>query len=331
MGRTRGTAINPSRLPHRFPKKTAKNKVAERLVRLLDLIHLISTGSGWTPAKLANRFQLSIRRLYHDFEVLSRIGIRFVQEKTGYRLLSHGGPFPVPLRIPEILALLSPGRADLEFLRTAQIKLSSALPTPLKDLFKDPRKMSTSIQVTPVDSSVWSVIDECIAAGHRIQFRYKGNNDDMQRSRVADPYAVFLKRGGWYLAAWAVERSGYRCFRIDRMEAVSSTKQAFVARDDFELAKYTENPLGVGVGQLLHAKIEVLPGKVAAIQSEAKGMGLHFTANGRGGVLQITSGVPDQIAWWLAQYGEGVRVLTPASLRARLREIGRRIVALNKK
>ena len=331
MARSRASATRSARLPNSFPKRPGRNRTTSRLVRLLDLLRLISSDSGWTAPKLARHFRVTTRRVYHDLEILGGIGVRYVLDQSGYRILSSALLLPVTLNIPEVLALLSPGRAEAEHRKTAQIKLSSALPAPLREVFRDPRRISTSFQITPVDPSVWSVLGGCMAASHQIQFRYKGNNDETEKDRIADPYAIFLKRSGWYLVAWAPERLAYRLFRLDRIEELRSMNRLFTSREDFRLAEFLENPLGVGIGQLLHAKVEVLPSHVASVRSEAAALGLQFQSNGRGGLLQIQTGVLDQVAWWLAQFGEGIRVLSPPALRARLIGIAQRILALNRK
>ncbi|MBI3097095.1 MAG: WYL domain-containing protein [Planctomycetes bacterium] len=46
-------------------------------------------------------------------------------------------------------------------------------------------------------------------------------------------------------------------------------------------------------------------------------------------LMEVPHGHPDETAWWLAQFGEGVRVHEPPELRARLRRIGEEIVRLN--
>jgi predicted DNA-binding transcriptional regulator YafY len=45
--------------------------------------------------------------------------------------------------------------------------------------------------------------------------------------------------------------------------------------------------------------------------------------------MEIPRGHLDEAAWWLAPFGEGVRVLRPPELRSRLAALGRRIVELN--
>lgn len=256
--------------------------------------------------------------------------MRFASDRTGYRLLNPGLMLPVSLRIPEILALLSPGRSSADYGQSARLKLASALPPPLNGLFRDPRRVATSIPVTPVAPTIWSVIDDALAKGHRIKFRYKGNNDEGPKDRRADPYAIFLKGTGWYLAAWAPERSDYRSFRVDRLENVASTYQRFEPRDDFRIADFISNPLGVGAGQALNGKVQVFPSHLTSVQSEARAVGLLLQPSGKGAILEIPIGVVDQVAWWLAPFGEGIKVLGPPALRVRLLQIAQRIIALHR-
>jgi hypothetical protein len=59
-------------------------------------------------------------------------------------------------------------------------------------------------------------------------------------------------------------------------------------------------------------------------------LGLPFRRRrGGGAVLEIPRANLDEAAWWLGRFGEGVRVVRPPELRARLAALGRRIVELN--
>jgi predicted DNA-binding transcriptional regulator YafY len=66
------------------------------------------------------------------------------------------------------------------------------------------------------------------------------------------------------------------------------------------------------------------------VGSEARALGLPFrTRRGGGGFLEIPRGHLDEAAWWLARFGEGVRVVHPPELRERLVKVARRILELH--
>lgn len=301
-----------------------------RLKRLLDLLHLTSTSEGWTSVRLARRFGVSRRQIFEDVHFLNRAGFRLLHDGRGYRLAGGNPCLPVTLRSEEILALLRPlGRGHREARETAQRKLAAALPAPLRDLFRDPRSVRAEFWATPVIPEVWEAMDRALGEGRVLRIRYRGLRDGAARDRLVEPRALFVRGTGWYLGAWCRSAGGWRLFRMDRVSEAGPVGERFEAREGFDLERYVSSDVGVWVGGWLGAEVEVFPSHVEAVRSEALARGMRFRRTASGGLLEIPRGHLDEAAWWLASFGEGVRVLRPPALRSRLAALGRRIVELN--
>src|SRR5271168_384107 len=80
-----------------------------RIERAFGILLLLSDGSSVTATTLARRFEVSVRTIYRDVEMLSASGVPVYAERGaggGYRL--HEGYFlpPVAFRRDEIVAIL---------------------------------------------------------------------------------------------------------------------------------------------------------------------------------------------------------------------------------
>ncbi len=301
-----------------------------RIVRLLDIVILTSSEPNWTASRLARRFGISRRRIFHDLEALRQAGCPLIADAQGFRPLRPDLHLPVTLSISEVLALLRPVGGSGEFARTARLKLTTCLPIPLRKLFRSPERVFIQDQTPAVDARVCSMIDHALAENRLLRLSYRGVRDVTTRKRVVEPHVLFTRGTGWYLAAWSQEASALRLFRLDRIESVELLSEQFETRPEVDVRDYLSHTIGVWPGRALDARVEVLSSHVGTVRSEAMSRGMGFRISGTVGVLEIPYGNVDEVAWWLAQFGEGVRVLRPPELRARLVAIGRRICELNR-
>lgn len=300
-----------------------------RVARLLEIIRLVSGPQRWTAARLAKATGVSTRRVFEDLQVLGQSGVRLISDREGYRLHGPIPNLPVTLHTREILSLLRPdGDRDAER-AAAQCKLAAALSPPLRDLLRDTRKVRSEVAATPITPAVWEKVEEALLENRPLRVVYRGLKDGSALERIVEPRLVFMRGTGWYLAAWCRKSGAWRLFRMDRIVTAGIARGAFEGPDDFDTEEYIGSDVGVWVGRALGAQIEILPEKVEAVRSEALAQGLPFRRAAKGGLLEIPRGHLDETAWWLARFGEGVRVLHPPELRARLAALGRRMVELN--
>jgi predicted DNA-binding transcriptional regulator YafY len=315
----------------RIFRSTAKTATAKgaRLLRLLDILHLATWSSGWTSKRLADRFGISRRRIFEDIELLGHSGIRLLSGRDGYRIRGANPNLPVSLGVHEILALLRPWGETRKEREEAQRKLAAALPTPLRELFRDTRKLKATVRATPVAPAVWGAVDQGLAEGRLLRLRYRGLRGGASEERVVEPHGLCMNGTGWYLGAWCRKAEGWRLFRMDRVSGAALLSERFEARTGFDFEDYVKSDVGIWVGGALGARIEVLPSHVEAVRSEALARGLPFRRASDGALLEIPRGHLDEAAWWLAPFGEGVRVMHPPALRTRLAKLGRRTAELN--
>jgi len=306
-----------------------RGAVSRRLLRLLDVLFVASSGRAWKLDELARRGGVSRRTVFKDLQLLNASGFRIASDRRGYRMLGGRVSMPVTLRPEEVLALLRPGSRDGALWKTAEAKLATVLPQPLQRLFLAGRGVRGSPAVTPTHAAVAGTVEGALAESRTLRFEYMGLKATGRREWQVEPHGLFMRGSAWYLVAWAAAREDYRLFRLDRVHDIS-VGSSFEPRVDFDLDQYLTEGWGGGKGGAIGARVEVLPSHVAALESEAGARGLVLRRESGRRVLEIPRGHVDELAWWLAQFGEGVRVLEPEPLRQRLRALAERILELNK-
>lgn len=215
--------------------------------RLFQLTNILRRHQPITARQLAERLSVSERTIYRYIDDLSLSGIPVYGEAgVGYRL-SEGFELP-PLQ-------LSP--AELEALVTGVTLTTSltgnSLAGPAHSLLSkieaalaaDASPVSGGERVVrvparhdmPETSHVWDAIHLAIREGRRLAFRYTALSGEITERDVF-PLGLFYWGGKWTLGAWCTCRNDYRDFRIDRMDSICASSEAFPLPENVSLSAY---------------------------------------------------------------------------------------------
>lgn len=217
--------------------------------RLLSILLLLQARGRMTAEDLAAEFEVSVRTIHRDIDQLSYAGIPVYAERGrqgGFRLLDGYQTKLTGLDADEagalLLAGLGPALADLGLTEAADRttrKVLAALPQPSREkaatvadrFLLDPLTWYRSRQESPlvrqVASAVW--------AERKLALTYESWKGEIER--VADPLAIVLKAGTWYLVA-RVETP--RVYRIDGIRALEVLEEGFSRPKDFDLRSFWE-------------------------------------------------------------------------------------------
>jgi len=235
-----------------------------RIERGFAILLLLSDGSTVTASALARRFEVSVRTIYRDVEMLSATGVPVYAERGtsgGYRLLEGFFMPPVSFNRGETVAMLlglavaralkvPPFAAALE---SAERKLVAALPRHLRPLLAETRRLigferaatdafhpelpppsaaaDNASEARAVEIFLAAVLD-----GTRVRFAYRSpyRAGGAAAEIEAEPFGLLWDRDRWYLIGRPVETgargAGQRLWRADRVgEIVGSTLRASAA------------------------------------------------------------------------------------------------------
>jgi predicted DNA-binding transcriptional regulator YafY len=251
--------------------------------RLLELLSLLQSRSGWLGTELADRLEVSRRTVRRDVERLRELGYP-VESVTGpaggYRLRAGTAMPPLLLDDDEAIAiaigLRTAARASVarieETAVRALVKLEQVLPAHLR------RRVGAlgSATVAPavggptVDPRHLTVIAATCRDAECLRFAYR-SRDGTDSRREVEPHSLVNLGRRWYLVAWDRSREDWRTFRVDRLERPATSGVRFAPRKlpARDAAAYVERSITAAPNRYearvtLHASADEIAGRVPA-------------------------------------------------------------------
>lgn len=317
-----------------------------RASRLVAVLLLLQNRGRMTAEELAAELEVSVRTVYRDIESLSAAGIPVYAEQGragGYQLVGGYRTRLTGLTEDEARALplagLPSAAAELGLgtvLAAAQLKLTAALPRPLRDraamvgerFYLDVPGWFRGVESLPSLGALADAVWSC----HQVSIRYR-KWDGVEVDRTLDPLGLVLKAGNWYLAARAGQHVA--TYRVARVLSMSATGEDFARPADFDLEEYWQR-WSERFERTLYPRIAVvrmspLARDIAAYYLGAVGAKAVRSAAEPPGAdgwqrveLPVEAGRP--ALGELLRFGPELEVLEPAELRREVAEAARRMV-----
>lgn len=292
-----------------------------KINRLLEIIILLLNKGTITAAELAERFQVSVRTVYRDIDILSAAGVPVVMTRGsggGISLLEEYALSKVMINEQERDSLL----LALQTLRATRCPQDDLIPAKLGALFKKTAREDAVV----VDFSTWSSspneqnkfgeIREAICH-NVISFDYV-NTDGHKSRRLAEPERLLYKGNAWYLIAYCRKREQRRIFRLTRVKNVTILPETFTPRP----CPAVETGPDV-LTQSIHLKLRFQPKVLNRLYDD---FAEELIIRNEDGTLEVDVDFPEDewVYGYILSYGNYVEVLEPAHIRPliadRLRE-----------
>ncbi len=230
-----------------------------KLYRLMGILLLLESKKHITAKDLAERFEVSIRTIYRDLDILSETGIPIVTESGpgGGISLMAGYQFNMNTMDQNELSSMIKTIADGDlFLQTDEIsksmllKVRQALPIEKQNQFD---RLMRSIKV---DNTTWQgnevvsvenkqlldTLKQSILEKVKVMFDYK-SYQSTTLNRVVHPYGLVKKAKAWYLVGYCEERQEVRVFNLMRIQNIKSAGARFESLDGFDLNVFWEKTI----------------------------------------------------------------------------------------
>mgnify|MGYP001469101605 CR=1 FL=1 len=167
-----------------------------------------------------------------------------------------------------------------------------------------------------VDLEMLSLLRRAVRERRRVRFAYHKSGAGEATARLAAPLAVVYAELSWYLVALADGATGLRFFRLDRMDEVEVTEEAFEAPAEFSMdAVLRERKMFLAEGAgTLRVRYSA---RVARWVAEREGVSVD--ADGTV-TLEHPLADPHWALRHVLQYGPDAEVLTPAEIRKAIAE-----------
>jgi predicted DNA-binding transcriptional regulator YafY len=220
-----------------------------RADRLFQIVQHLRARRLTTAAQLAQWLEISERTVYRDIRDLSVSGVPVRGEAgIGYRIDRHFDLKPIMFTPDEIDAAVLGLRMvetcagpDLALhVRTALSKIALALPPNRASEVESAPLFAPSIAG---DAAAWRRIGplrQAIASRRLVECLYVSGAEEKTRRRIR-PIGLFFWGKVWTLAAWCETRSGFRSFRLDRMEELMLLSERFAEEMDKNLEAFLKH------------------------------------------------------------------------------------------
>lgn len=301
-----------------------------RIDRLLATVLELQGRDRVTAAELARTFGVTTRTVYRDVQALCESGVPVVSAPgQGYWLMEGYFLPPVSLNPDEAVMLILGSEVmaqsfDAQYqaaARSAGRKIEVVLS---QDAQRDVAYLRENIRFINSDSQVLADVPGMLQPVRRAileqkslylhYFKRAGGDRGELSERTVDPHGLVHFNGAWMLAAYCHLRGAMRMFKLERVRQITVLPETFTRQAGFSLHDYhAPTP---------EATVELLFGSDVApwVRERPVFYGSVYEDTPEG--LRVTLSVrhPDETLFWILSWGAKVRVLSPESLRDRLRE-----------
>lgn len=196
--------------------------------RLFQTLFILLEKKRTTAPELAEHFEVSVRTIYRDIDTLSAAGVPI------YTTQGKGGG----IFIDESYVLKNSFISEQEQQKIMQALQSinhvydadsDALLSKLGTLFQQEPANWIEIDFSdwnPKNENIFYALRKSIFTNKVIKFVYHSRKGE-DTLRTVEPLKLVMKNRGWYLYAYCEARQDYRLFKLNRIENLKITEEAF--------------------------------------------------------------------------------------------------------
>lgn len=298
----------------------------QRVSRLLEMVALLQSGTGWKSSALAERFGVSRTRVFNDIRALREAGVPVRGSRSGYAIDASFFLPSVQLTPAEVHSLLmsadvmGEGGVPGEVRRSAREKLLSCLPQALRASAEELlRRLSVVVPTAGVERGVFAALREAVAQQRRVVIAYQARDAEAPERLEIEPFGMAFRKHAWYVVAHSVTHQEVRTFRLSRVGEVQPTALHFTTPKDFSLEERFKGSWYVFGGEPQEIGLRFSPQIARFVKERAPHPGQMIQTLSDGAmVYRARVRNLDEVAWWVVQYGGDAEVLYPKELREKV-------------
>lgn len=223
-----------------------------KINRVFEILYILLNREKISSKELAEKFEVSVRTIYRDIEIISGAGIPICMTQGrngGISLLENFTLDKQVLTESEkndmLIAIQSLNSFNKESVKSIFSKLSSLFGENQRDYIK-------------IDYSGWEntiekqfeLSKEAILLNKRLSFNYISTKGE-KTYREVEPYVLWFKSKAWYLKCFCLEKNEIRLFRLSRITNIR------ILNENINLAKLDESILIEEKKQVQYEKIKI--------------------------------------------------------------------------
>ena len=294
-----------------------------KISRMVEIITVLLNKKTVTASELAARFNVSVRTIYRDIDVLSSSGIPI------YTIQGVNGGISIMEDYCINRTMLSDSDKNsilfaLNSIQSTKYPEIDAVLEKLGSIFKNNITDWISVDFSPWGSNpnaynkfvdIKTAILKCCV----IEIDYI-NAQNKKSTRKIEPLRLDFKYQAWYLWGWCRERGDFRTFRISRIKRVSILDEEF-ERDECLLR--TPKPPDIGNPGIwqnpIHCVLEFTGGALYRLYDDYDDTEIHDNGDGTY-TLEVDFPEDDWVYGYILSFGTYVKVIAPNHLRRIIKE-----------
>lgn len=272
--------------------------------RLFEIVYLLLEKETATAKELAEHFEVSVRTIYRDIDILSTAGIPVYTNKGkggGISLLDNFVLDKSILSEEEqnqiIFALQSLEKLDKNSEKKALEKMSR--------LFHKQARNWIEIDFSNWDNEnkKFERIKQAILNRQVIEFTYF-NSYGEERKRQVEPLQIWFKDKAWYIKAYCRVKQDYRIFKIARIREIKILDETF----ERELPQEQERkPYDI---KFISLELEVSKEKAYRVYDEFEKESITQKEDGNF-IIHVDYPENDWVYEYILSFGEYMKVIAP--------------------
>jgi predicted DNA-binding transcriptional regulator YafY len=311
-----------------------------RIDRISAILIQLQSRRVVKAADIAERFNISLRTVYRDVKTLEEAGIPLIGEAgVGYSIMDGYRLPPVMFTKEEATAFLTAEKfvekltdtSTTANYKSAMYKVRAILKNTEKDLLEsmDDRIevfRSVAMPETANTDHIQTVLHS-IAQKKVLALNYFAQHSQEHTKRYVEPIGIFFLSGYWHLIAYCRLRKDYRDFRTDRIKNLTVTDELYTddhpALKDYIARTAHDKELDavvILVDKSIHSHLENQKYYSGFISEKVIGKNVEMTF--------LTASL-EGFARWYMMYGEKAEIITPDSLKDRVRELAEKLLQHN--
>jgi predicted DNA-binding transcriptional regulator YafY len=306
--------------------------------RLLTLLELLQSRTSVSGIELSEMLEVDVRSIRRYVTMLRDLGIPVESEKGRYGSYSLRPGFRLPPLMFTDMEILSVilglmavkrlGMATTGGSESATAKILRVLPDELRERVSAFQGvLSLDIPMT-VREEVLSRFSMSAYQRRQLWIEYLGGGRGSMTERAVDVYGLVYRTGYWYAVGFCHLREDIRIFRLDRVRHTRVLDEPFIVPSQFDALQYLIDSIATIPSVFM---VEVLfkttlaeaqsriPTNVGSLEETPDGILLRAWADGL-----------DWMARFLVYTGFKFTVVSPPTLRDKLREVARAVTRMAK-
>lgn len=330
------------------PTKASKPRESPytRVNRMLRILMLVQSRPGWNIDKLTAEFNVGKRTLHRDLRALEKAGVpcKYSARSKGYEIRGDFFMPPVELTFDEALALVALGehigeQEQVPLLKPAGkaiAKIRCQLPARIREELQG-LEDHLHIQLAAAQSphgidDVYDEVRVALLEKKALRLTYESTTPGSAKDEPFDfePYALFFSQRAWYVIGHHSRHREIRCLKLNRFTSRKLTDKSYNIPKDFSLRKHLGKAWRMIRGKKTYAVELHFDPAFAETISDTHWHDTQDIQTNDDGSLTVRFEVDglDEIVWWVLSMGPYCKVVKPAELAQRVRDMAGKMVEL---